>query len=192
MQLNCGLLKGKQFRIQAWKPGRVGAGLLVSSCYSCGLPGPSVLFIFCTFFFSTENSPPQGLFSLSQWQFGPGDSYEGLLHSAGYFPLLDDNRTLQCMKFKVLSLDIARCPVWWGTQGWKQWQLLVKVCVEMLANEVESGNAPKALDSVRTHVLCAPQQMPMEWWEALPSQAWPCPSPAVSSRTLMISALLVE
>lgn len=67
------------------------------------------------------------------------------------------------MKFKVLSLDIARCPVWWGTQGWKQWQLLVKVCVEMLANEVESGNAPKALDSVRTHVLCAPQQMPMEW-----------------------------
>lgn len=70
------------------------------------------------------------------------------MHSAGCFPLLDDNRTLQRMTIKVLSLDIARCPGWWGTQGWKPRPLLLKVCVEMLANEVERGNAPKALDSL--------------------------------------------
>lgn len=57
------------------------------------------------------------------------------------------------MTIKVLSLDIARCPGWWGTHGWKQWQLLVKVCVEMLANEVERGNAPKALDSLCEHAF---------------------------------------
>lgn len=63
----------------------------------------------------------------------------------------------------------------------------------MLANEVESGNAPKALDSLYEHKSgVAPQQMPMEWPEALPSQAWPCHLPVVSSRTLMISALLVD
>lgn len=150
MQRNCGLLRGSSFAFWLESQEEWGLGSWVAAVTPVAYLVPRCCLFFILFFliFSTERSPPQGLFSSSRWHFGPGDSDEGLLHSAGCFPLLDDNRTLQRMTIKVLSLDIARCPGWWGTQGWKPRPLLLKVCVEMLANEVERGNAPKALDSL--------------------------------------------